>query len=508
MSEVQHLSAADIPEDERHVGIDNFWPHDRQARAAYSGNPGFRDGAGVDPLAYRKLPDGPLLAQPDIAEALEEVYLYQTPGGVQLAGIDTDLALQGLQWIKMHAEAAPFLRDRAKNTKLSLLNRLSGGLDMAEAPEATTSLQDEYERRRKAEEEAREAHAAERDAQIEAVIAGVKEDRPDLDFTGFLALVPTLSSSETPDGVRIARYKGFPLKINDQVLTFLNNPRRLVNDIEAVRHVSAFTASNEESRAFPIAAAYARKIDSALTETLGYGLHEDLSEEIVEHWFSAIDAAPEPEAAADILRGTGVLQRSMSEIVRKDPVRFIDRLHMLAMRGLDPAQEVTSAAAAGIISDLLKADAMAACSLVQASFFFEDPAKADTQQKAMDIGLTLMESGLPIPEYYSADIYRGLDRKEAKLIELTLVPRLPHGGIDWKTSEARYSQAGQLQTNAVETAFRNKALTRDGRTTTLYGRLYTHREKNSFDGRRRRFLGRQLKTLYALKAEELKQRNK
>ena len=504
--------AADIPESERFIGIDPLWPNDSRARVAYSSNPRMaypggslfgNEGPGIQPLRHKAVDF--ILVRPEIAEALEQIYL-DTVDTVPASGeaglgdaegrtddidpVNVELALDGLDWLKKNLAENAALRHRAVESKRNLSSGANGNKSGNSGKEDDSAEQDaaarEAERRRQADMAAREAHRAEVNAQLTAVVGRVKQSSPELDASGLFRLAETLHSSESRKGVHISEYKGFPLTVSDQVLSFLDDPRRLINDMSVVRGASEFLQSTEHRHAYPIAAAYVDKIGEALTGTLNYGVYEDLSEETVDKWFSAIGSADDPEAAADILSGTGVLQRTLGRIVREDPVRFIDRLHMLAMRGLDPADETASAAALRIISDCLKADAMAACSLVQGSYFVEDISKSHVQEQAIDLVLTLMESGLKMEDYYSHDRYRlELKRKERVVLEKDLVPRLPNGRVDMKTWQARNSERAPI----IQGAFVGKALTPEGKASTLYGRLREHR--NSQRGFfRRHIIGR------------------
>lgn len=438
------------------------------ARVAYSSNPrppkSMPSGSGFNemddqarvgahtPHPIHEAKDS-LLARPDIAEALEQIYLdtVSSPDDSNETGhtdkdgmhpVDVSLALDGLQWLKKH----PYQDARGK--------RNTGDTEQAEK------------------EAVQEAYKNERDAQLMAVAEAVKQSSPSLDFDGFFRLADALHSSKDPDGLIISKQRrGFNLKVDDQVMDYIDNPDRLVNGMGAIKQASEFLESDEQRANYPIAAAFVDRIERVLTDMLQYGSYEDLTEDIVDKWFSAIGSADEPEIAAETLYATGIMQRTISTTVRKNPAQFIDRLHMFSMRGLDPSDEVTHTAALAIIRNRLEADAMAACSLIQASFFAEDPEMAAVQQQAMDLVLTLMESDVPVPSYYSHDRYnRGLKRLEKKKLEAALVPRLPDGRVDMEAWQARTPQQAEI----AKTKFTRMATSRKGRAITLYGRLKAH----------------------------------
>jgi hypothetical protein len=218
-----------------------------------------------------------------------------------------------------------------------------------------------------------------------------------------------------------------------------------------------------------------------LTEGLAHGEFKDLKAPVIDQWFAAIDEAEDRQVAAGTVEDSGVLQRTLLKIVHKDPIRFIDRLHSLALRGLQPGDQVTNTLTLKMMADILRADPMAACSLVQGSYFTEEPKKAGMQRRAMDIVISLDELlGVSMASYYSHDRYnQELSGKDRHLLERHLVPQTPGGRIDWKKWTARTPEDG-AKTRAK---FISTANTKDGEAGTIYGRIAHYRRRNSLIGR-------------------------
>jgi hypothetical protein len=331
----------------------------------------------------------------------------------------------------------------------------------------------------------REAFRAESDRQLDVVVEAVMETHPDANLNphAFLSIARTLEGGETEAGVYVTPTVEFAETLRSQVASFLDDPEQLINDGSVARYAAQFFTDSAEHRIdYPIAHAYADMIGTSLGNVMLHAELKDLKPPYVDQWFSAVDAAKEPETAADLVRRSGILQRTLSKVVRKNPADFIDRLHAVGMRGLQPDDAVSTGLALGIITDVLESDAMAACSLMQGSFFVEDPRKAGMQQKAMDLVVSLIELlGMDMKAYYSAERYnQELESRDRHLLERHLVPVTPTGRVDMKTWQARTpEQAAEARSQFIV----QKANTKDGATNTIYGRIAHHRRRHSFIGR-------------------------
>lgn len=325
------------------------------------------------------------------------------------------------------------------------------------------------------------AQLAERDAQLDAVAGIIHADHPRLNLHGFLRLAGTLDIYDDDGGMEVYPTRDFALTASDQVLSFMEDPRQLINDMGVVRYASELLADEDIREAYPIAAAAVDVVAEGLTEGLAHGEFKDLKAPVIDRWFAAIDDAEDREAAADTVEASGVLQRTLLKIAHKDPIRFIDRLHSLAMRGLQPDDKVASALTLKMISDILKVDPMAACSLVQGSYLTEEPKKAGMQRRAMDLVISLDELlGVNMASYYSHNRYnQELNGKDRHLLERHLVPQTPGGRVDWKKWTARTPEEG-AETRAK---FISMANTKDGEAGTIYGRIAHYRRRNSLIGR-------------------------
>lgn len=414
-----------------------------------------------------------VLARPDIAEALEQIHLDRLAAQSGDSGaavldqpehitpVDVELALDGLAWISEYGQQRTGIRKAAAKSEGKLI-----GL--------------QADARRQAEMEADRAFRAEGDRQVEAVIEHVTEAHPHLNPHGFFKLVGTLHSQETEEGVHVNPYKGYPLTISEQVLSFLDDPRKLINDVSVARHALEFFADAKHRLDYPIAAAYAERIGTDLGGVLLHGEYKDLPASVIDQWFSALDSAKEPKMAADIIEKSAVLQRTLLRTAHRDPIQFIDRLHALGMRGLRPGEDLANTMTVEIISQILQSDPMAACSLVQGSYFVEEPRKAGMQQRAMDLVISLDELlGVHMASYYSHDRYNfELDRKDRRRLERHLVPRLHGGQPDMKVWEARTPQ----QAEKTRAEFVAKAGMQEGKDT-IYGRIVHYKRRNSLLGR-------------------------
>jgi hypothetical protein len=337
-------------------------------------------------------------------------------------------------------------------------------------------------------ESAYRAHQAEREAQLGAVADAVHAEHPHLNLHGFVKLTDTLGSDEADEGLEVYPTRNFALVASDQVLSFMDDPRQLVNGMSVVRYASEFLSDDDNRRAYPIAAACVDIVAEGLEEGLARGEFRDLKAPVIDQWFTAVEDAKEPEVAADIVKSAGVLQNTLQRIVHRDPIRFIDRLHALGMRGLRPDSNEVAEMTRGIMAEILRTDPMAACSLVQGSYFVEDPKKAGVQRRAIDLVLSLDELlGVNMASYYSHDRYNHeLDGKDRHLLERHLVPRTPGGRVDWKTWKARTPESAP----DTRGQFVSLANTKDGATTTIYGRIEHYRRRNSLTTRLvRRMLG-------------------
>jgi hypothetical protein len=448
---------------ENSLGNDPLWKDDPEARAAYSDNPGFLRGTTVVPLTHKA--GEFLLAMPEVAEGLEQLYRFkQDPenGGTQaaadddperIARIDNQLAMDGLDFLgsKSLVRSARLRRD-IHDTRHDLSERTPIRSTLEE------SKLEAAKQRREAEDKAREETARRREQQVDAVAERLEETHPDVDFKGFFTLVGTLACYETPEGVSVTEYKGFSITINNGLEEFLADPKKLLNERAASRAAAAFFFAEEGNRdTYPIVAAFTDKIESVFAKTVDDdAAYDDLPGTAVESWFGAIDSSPDPQYAADTLVETGILQRTLQHIAHEDPVRFIDRLHTLAMRGLDPKNDkVAQNAAMEIIEYCLRRDAVAASSLDRGARLLETSPKAGTRQQALDLIMALEESGLPVSEY-SSDIHDRLSDEE----ETLLVKAFDHVLVPENSDRLKEAQ----------TELRVKALSPNGRRSTLLGR--------------------------------------
>lgn len=455
----------DIPpfEGARGVGYDSLWMDDPEARVVYSGRPTFFDGSGVAPMTHGA--EEFLLARTDIAEALEQIYLHQTslPGAKikpeaeasdRVAPIDAQLAMEGLDALRKSVERSSNMLVYAEVAQAELISQTGIESKAYQADLEKARLQ------READERAREEQSERRKAQMDAVIQQLEESHTELEFEGFVKLVGTLAASETPEGVQVLEYKGFSLTINDQVDAFFKEPSKLVNGMGAMKAAAAFFSEQTNRDTYPLVAAFTDKIEHALTGTVNHGeaYYEDLPASRIDQWLSAIDSAPDQEGAADILLATGALPRTLRRMAHEDPARFIDRLHTLAMRGIDPDDyTITHAATREIIEDTLQGDAMAATSLVRGAYIHPNfSQRSGTRHQALDLMLALEEYGYAVSDYWSPETEQELpDQDTAALAD----------------SFGHVGRAQESDLAAEEIAsFRRAARTRRRRDTTLLGR--------------------------------------
>jgi hypothetical protein len=492
---------------------------DSLTRAAYSGNPGFTDGAEKPHPIY--CAKNSLLAKPDIAEALEQVFLDGTPPREQFAlekPVDIELALHGLTWLKKNLDTDSILRHDAINTRAKLTIRQSeeeAAQQQAEIKAQTEirireeahRAEQQAERKRKLKEAAQATHEADRQRQFDEVVDRVQGSFPELDFKNFFHLAGKLSSSEDKDGnIHIKEQKGFQSAINKRVEAFLQDPRELANDLSVLMLTADSLFFEQEGRdELPVAYACLNKIGAALTDAVRGNSYDNLPDEVIDQWFSVIETVTspdnipsderrqeearraDPKAAINIrkfgkrahvvqkvLANSQVLSNSLRTIVKKDPATFVDRLYAFASRGLDPANELGFDIAMNAIVKCFK-DPLVCCVVIGLTSSVQKT-KPELQEPALDIVMTLRLAGVPWDQIYMPNSLERLNDKERMLLSKTVLPRDSKGAIDAYNNSA-YEAAYQADESRYY-AFEKRARTKEGRSTTLFGRLVEHTESN------------------------------
>ena len=456
------------------------WPEDPTARAAYSANPGFMDGAEVSmPPASASL-----LARPEIAEALEQAHLdwnrRAKPGDVP---VDLDLAVPGLEWLKENlAKESPLTRP--VNRQYGILGEQKARRDEAEARRQESAAEfraaQEAKRGGHTKSEARQALQTEADRQISGVVSGVQASFPNVSFQNFLELSGKLSPGEGQDGqVTIRERKGFQSAVSNRASQFLQEPSELINDMSGLILAMDFLNQGEHDNESPLASKYVETIAEALAGAVMAGTYDNLPEQLVDQWFSAIDAATSQageetaegsglpmEVVERVAINSGVLSNSLIAVAGKDPVGLIEGLHMFAKKGLDPGNQLRFNVTFNVIKKCLE-EPLVGCEIRRGMRFTDSP---ELQQSATDIAKSLMTIGVEWKEIFHPDAMRKIGRKKLRLLISALVPKAPNGAVDQEAMRA-------TQGLSVINQFSEQALTEEGRSTTVYGRLMDHLEK-------------------------------
>jgi hypothetical protein len=107
--------------------------------------------------------------------------------------------------------------------------------------------------------------------------------------------------------------------------------------------------------------------------------------------------------------------------------------------------------------------------IIRAACFFEKP---QLQEQALDLCITFRTCGLEWDQIVQPGGMNRLSGKEKSLLSKTLLPRRSNGAIDIEAVDA-------LDGKSIFNEFEEKALTDEGRSSTLYGRLVDHTERTS-----------------------------
>lgn len=358
-------------------------------RARYSANPAFKEGADqphpIDTLGKS------LLARPEVAEALEAVFitgLYET--GSEPAAeindnpIDHKLARTGLKWLRneLGEDSDRPMRERVIVAK----SRLNDMEHSAEQEAERQRARVERERQEKAEREAaaraeetaatertrEEARQADYRTKFERAATAVGEKHPDLSFDGIFGLIDELEIIDETGEPVVRQKRGFQARLAERVASYMEHPEELRNDAEALL-LAADWAANEADE--PLVVKYGEAISAASSRLVDSSFYraQNLSTEIAREWlgmtvseapvsrrpFGRKNKSPEENMPAASF-GKGILTRTLERAARDQPQQLLDVVHVIAEAGFDSADADMRARAASFLSGYLYGDALAA----------------------------------------------------------------------------------------------------------------------------------------------------
>lgn len=363
---------------------------DPLARAAYSGNPGFIEGADIaNPITCDKKS---LLAQPEIAEGLEAIYLAQTGelDTLDLEGAETEimpldfgLAKGGLTAIRktIQEDSGRSIKEAAISVKSQLVNAERIKQERLEQSEAAAerARQEEADRQAMAGlEEAAQALQERIDQEerknreeLERSLAVVEALYPHLDFERIRLLndrIPVVDNVDeaNPVSKETISHRVLP-QFSEVRSAYMEDPAKLWNDVEATIVLHDWSRLNDEAVAYTYAITFPVLVIKPITEEFYF--QKDFTAETVHKWLlcmtgqhdeSRVDNPPSIDAQSTAVQfGEKVLSNSLRMVGRQDPGKLVDNMYVVAEAGLgsdDPKMQNTTAL---FLSRFLHGDALA-----------------------------------------------------------------------------------------------------------------------------------------------------
>ncbi|HEY5442664.1 MAG TPA: hypothetical protein VIJ68_03940 [Candidatus Saccharimonadales bacterium] len=416
-------TGAALPNDSRGVDPQRV---DRDAMAAYSSNPGFREGislADAHPLTQAVVV---ILAKkhPRSFSALEE-------SPIELIG-GSDEAILRVSELKRHIarESQPDLVKQAGNVISSLRKQKSKGSAQPQSTRAgrrrhranvdlshaMAALREGDASEEAMPEQERKAREVAYNQQFEASVTKLQEQAPHLDFTNFLELSEHLRLRERTSGLGAQERKGFAEQLRPRVAGYLSNPDTLVNDLEVLLLAGGnpLRVAHGEQAAEDGTSAYAEAVLSGIIASLP-SLHytsTELTPEITAKWLElAANLPPMSDSTtkeiSDFCRednesfsarglagvyGRRILLQTLTQITDQEPQQLIGSMYMLAEQGLYPTTPTSEQSVTGDVLNRLLTTKREAGQILYMSTGTTDPV---LRLKAADLYMTLDYLGFP-----------------------------------------------------------------------------------------------------------------
>jgi len=493
-------------------GVISTYPlpwQDPAARAAYSSNPLFAEGADQLPVQAGQT----LLAQPEIVDALEAVDLITHPShngsGERLlvtpeVPLDFELAKRGLKRLKTELGNGPAdhdLRLAVSDTKRRLpayeSNRLASPVQTsrpAEVAEATPP---------------QDLQAGYRQELAQAIQAYSETDAESFDYTFLSTLSEELVINESENGLTVRERAKYSQKLARHVEGYLEEPAALLQDLRAGLAIMQFIGGPLGEEAAPRNPAYAMVnavISSIAHETsvTTYGAKE-LTAERIAKWMEFgktllqglggakvlekftggqgininLENSGEELRGLALLTGQMVITRSLIAIADREPSRLVDSMHLVAEVGLlDQVVKdtVKQASTLSILRICLEDNEVPGLVLALSVGATHHP---EIQRKAIDLQMSLSNLGVPHQLVYPGSnlakngpvgIYAA-DRRVRQVLRNLYPSALYDPDPEVVMNHAFQSQVRGWYDGWKED-FVKFARTPEGRATTLFGRLF------------------------------------
>lgn len=507
--EAPALAMIDSDSPEGAIAIDEL-RHDPLAKVAYSSNPSSAEAVELHPITSF---EQSMFSRPEIAEALEAIHVTSLARNLETPSqspVDPTLALNGLKWLRENLGGhAKNLRVAAIDTKSSLLADQRRQAEMQQI--ASELAQQEAARRSEAQtaltiQEAEKARQQDKQAlykkQLGQAFSQVNNVAPYLEIGAFAELSEELIIEEGPDGLMADGKRGFQPMLSKRVEGYLEEPRKLANDLGVAAELLGQTFDTAKSQPNKVIRAYTHTVLSAASEALSksfYGI-KDFSPEVVDKWIQLAEDLPADMTLEKLeqlcrdshtgfighrlalVHGQTVLSNSLQTIAQTQPRKFIEKLYMTAEKGLDPKHVLKRHMTLGAIEECLDNEPLAGPLLSLASGTFTN---RKLQQKAIDTQTSLERLGIP-------EVLLGFrDRsgnKDDKAIVLNDKNRrfignvypssiFCHSDIN-ETPAAFHERANNLYQSYIKD-FWEYAQTPEGKVNTIYGRFLSYQERQS-----------------------------
>lgn len=447
-----------------------------------------------------------LLARPDIAEALEAVYIAGLEEGQtnQPGQLDPELVLVGLGWLRKNLDPklAPQLRREVIDTKHDFATaeytlqlqaeREQMRLELTRQEQAEREVATETAQAKAMKRAEQQARQIEHQTQLQIAIDRVRDSNPELNFASVLGMSEELELCQESGGFVVSSRRGFQAKLAERAKGFLQEPQELVNDLKVIRLLNEGNSDTHGG----VVVAYTREIASAIDLALAASHYDlkDFSPEIVAKWFNlASDAQTEwainstsqnvylkevtDAAWVDFLErnpvvghGQQILTNTLETVVHQYPSQLLDTMYMIAEKGLEPQDPIRRRMTLNILGACLDKELLAASIL-----FLQTSAANDKepQQKALDLQLTLQWLGL-------SDSLLGSGRPTSEAGEhlsdedVSVLKKLfPYelSELAKEGSRSRSKRLDNIRDTSTEVFARWVTETSEGNSTTIYGRF-------------------------------------
>jgi hypothetical protein len=482
--------------------------------AAYSSNPGFT--AGLDIPHPISAANKSMFNQPGVAEALEAVYIEGHPEAADSSeesvkaaypeGFDFELAMKGLRRLRDDLSDAtnPNLRPAVLATKSLMPSRERAQVEEEWAKQRQAEIEAEQQAEIKAAEAARQDKEAARlndhQRQLEyrsnlATVANrLRIVVPDIDTEPFLELCEELTIHEDSDGLRADPTKSFHAKLSNRTSQYLQDPKELVNDFAVMLGLESSAVRASDHTNGEAITAYKDAVYFMMTKLVAESSYapKDFSPEVLDKWTGLAASLPDDMSPTELgkacqegqlgavsltstmERGQKVLSKSLQEIAKQHPIKFLEKLHMTA-EGLDPKHKLKTHFISTIIEGCLSAEPLAKGALAISAGTIGD---SSFRQKAIDLQVTLDHLGFPPSVTGIASEGDGI--RGPWIMEFTpkqgrVLDRLPPS-ILLRRNKVHVSRAEEAAINeqhgaTVDAFLEYAAKTAEGRSSTLIGRF-------------------------------------